>query len=455
MSDNSETNLITTNWDNSQDLNAELEKRAAENRDLQPRELVTERPLDRWPTLFEILNKKTQTPVDIWDFYEFMRDEQRSINYLDFWIDSVEHLNKCKVYVLGLRESIINNSRERHSKNLQQYNDTTNSGAEISMVGKPRPFSNASDYSNQSSSKDSRSSSMLLDLLMKTNMLEAHDHHRLSTFLRGENSIRSNDPLLNFKIDELKRKSRILEDITIDTTQEDRQSSIRASRINPEMVETLIESDIHENKKPLSETRLVTRADLRESSKRLYERYFDPASVKYIVVPDALALEVHNAIVGQGRDDPEVFDAAKEYVFKAMEYDAYPKFLRTHALRNVTPKSVIFRLIGSSLCALAGFWAAFYMIFYDSVKSNRGALVVPFFFMSYLFFSAYYSVDPILSFFGLGESRSESMGVIKWKEEYAKKLILKRSFFILLVICLVTAAFSVLFGLVPGYHLRH
>lgn len=463
MEEGSATNLITSNLDNSGDLKeyydalTELEKRNQEQQAFQVDPLSD--PLDRWPTLFEILNKKTRTPVDLWSFYEFMRDEQRSINYLDFWIDTVQHLNLCKVYVMGLKDSIVKNSRSRHSRliNLQtQQPDTTVSTGDFTQptLDRPRPLSEVS-VDSRGSSRDSKSSSMLLDLLMKNNMFESQDPHRLSTFLRGETAIRSSDPLVNFKIDELKRRSKTLDDITRDTTNEDRHSSIRASRINPEMVEALIETDVNPQDKSIEQTHLITRKNLRQSSHMLYNTYFNPANERHILIPQELILEVQNAIEVNGRDDPEVFDAAREYVFKSMEYDAYPKFLRTHALRNVTEKSAMFRLLGSILCAIAGFWASYYMIFYDTVKSTRGAIVVPFFFMSYLFFTAFYCVDPVLCFFGYGESRSLPFGLSQWREPYAKKLLLKRSIFILGLILLTAAIFSVLFGLVPGHRLSH
>ena len=39
----------------------------------------------RLPTLFEVLNRYTLAPVDLFSFYIYMRDQQRSVDYLDFW----------------------------------------------------------------------------------------------------------------------------------------------------------------------------------------------------------------------------------------------------------------------------------------------------------------------------------------------------------------------------------
>jgi hypothetical protein len=44
---------------------------------------------NRFPTLFEVLSRKTVAPLDLFSFYIYMRDQQRSVDYLDFWWVSV------------------------------------------------------------------------------------------------------------------------------------------------------------------------------------------------------------------------------------------------------------------------------------------------------------------------------------------------------------------------------
>lgn len=43
-------------------------------------------PRNRLPTLFEVLSRRTLPPVDLFSFYIYMRDQQRSVDYLDFWL---------------------------------------------------------------------------------------------------------------------------------------------------------------------------------------------------------------------------------------------------------------------------------------------------------------------------------------------------------------------------------
>ncbi|GAV27810.1 hypothetical protein PMKS-001278 [Pichia membranifaciens] len=217
---------------------------------------------DRWPTLFEILNKKTQSPLDLWSFYVFMRDEAHSIDYIDFWIDTVQHINLCKVYVKGLKDSLLVNTKARQPDIVSNALNVNNKSLRIGEIEPPqtRYSINRSDSvkheastnrASLNSSKNSGSSSMLLDLLMKHDLFEGEDPHRLSTFLRGEHSVRTSDPLVNAKIDEIKRKSQNFPsstsfneaDIREGLKSNNSSSNFRISRINPEMVETLIQED--------------------------------------------------------------------------------------------------------------------------------------------------------------------------------------------------------------------
>ena len=81
--------------------------------------------------------------------------------------------------------------------------------------------------------------------------------------------------------------------------------------------------------------------------------------------------KIQNDIEILGRDDPEVFDEAKDYVFQAMEREAFPKFLQQKALGNIIPPTSFFRLIIGLLSLFGGFWAGFAMIFLDYPRTKR------------------------------------------------------------------------------------
>lgn len=465
----------------------ELEKQNGTLQSFDPNFVEFGNSTDRWPTLFEILNKKSQSPLDLWSFYVFMRDEENLIDYLDFWIDTVQHINLCKAYVKTLKDSLTISSRIKQAdqianvlnSKIPEEDEDKEKGKDVTEQKKrdttvddiePPSFINDSQTSarhSQNSSRNSRTSSTLLDLLMKNDLLEGSDTHRLSTFLRGESAVKTNDPLVNAKIQDLKRRSQsFLLDNNSSSYSNNRdddsegkginKGNYRTSKINPEMVELFIQNDFDEKHRAFDKSHLLSRATLRNSTRNILSTYFSNDSEKQIEIPIEIVNRIKYALESQGRDDPEVFDEAREFVFKAMEFNVYPNFLRNHALKNVTKKSSVVRLLISIICGFAAFWTGYTLIFMDyQPKPTRAVVVIPFFLMSYFFFAGFYRIDPLLCFFDYSESAATSGGIIPIRDQYVKKILYKRSLFVTLVICFFAAAFSIIFALVPGRKLLH
>ncbi len=115
----------------------------------------------------------------------------------------------------------------------------------------------------------------------------------------------------------------------------------------------------------------VSRADIRSSAEKILYTFLLPGAEREIILPESITHEITVSIEDRGRDDPEVFDAAKDYVFQAMERDAFPGFLRAKALGNLVPPSLMMRLIIGLLSMFGGFWAGFILIFLDYSRLNR------------------------------------------------------------------------------------
>lgn len=109
----------------------------------------------------------------------------------------------------------------------------------------------------------------------------------------------------------------------------------------------------------------VTRADLRASAEKILYTFLLRGAEREIVLPEVILQSIANAIEVEARDDPAIFDEAKDYVFQAMERDAFPGFLTAKALGNLVPPSATIRLIVGLLAMFGGFWAAFALIFLD------------------------------------------------------------------------------------------
>lgn len=115
----------------------------------------------------------------------------------------------------------------------------------------------------------------------------------------------------------------------------------------------------------------VARADIRASAEKILYTYLLKGSEREIVLPSGILVDISHAIEVDGRDDPEVFDEAKDYVFQAMERDAFPGFLRAKALGNLVLPSSMLRLVLGLVGMFAGFWTGFAMIFLDFGRATR------------------------------------------------------------------------------------
>ena len=115
----------------------------------------------------------------------------------------------------------------------------------------------------------------------------------------------------------------------------------------------------------------VARADIRASAEKILYTFLLPGSEREIILPQGILTDITTSIEEEGRDDPEVFDAAKDYTFQAMERDAFPGFLRAKALGNLVPPSSFLRLILGLLAMFGGFWAGFACILLNKPKHIR------------------------------------------------------------------------------------
>ena len=121
----------------------------------------------------------------------------------------------------------------------------------------------------------------------------------------------------------------------------------------------------------------VARQDIRASAEKILYTFLLPGAAREIILPGSITQDVTTAIEEYGRDDPEVFDLAKDYVFQAMERDAFPGFLRMKALGNLIPPTLIMRLIVGLIAMFAAFWTGFILIFLNKSRETRCWVSIP------------------------------------------------------------------------------
>ncbi|KIV96035.1 hypothetical protein PV10_03617 [Exophiala mesophila] len=364
---------------------------------------------NRLPTLMEVLGRRTLAPVDLFSFYIYMRDQQRSVDYLDFWLDVSQHMSLCRHYVRELRRSMLVDTPEMEkatSKRSSQYLDNLDLG---------------------DASTDHRKS--------------GHES-RVSAFLRSENpNARKSTSRDGGGADHSPSHSLgSAHSRTFGRQSGDRPSAgelLQPTHSTPE-IRTDSNSPGHS----------VARADIKASAEKILYTFVLPGSEREIVLPDSMLNRIIRAIEEEGRDDPEVFDDAKDYVFQAMERDAFPGFLQAKALGNLVPLSVLIRLIIGLSSLMAGFWGGFFMILRDLSRRTRCWLILPFTIGAYFLISYQYKLDIVAAY--LGFSEYTWMNWSRVREPFVRRLLLTRATIALLVFVAVAVALSVLFIFVPG-----
>ncbi|BCR95933.1 putative RGS domain protein (Rax1) [Aspergillus luchuensis] len=357
---------------------------------------------NRLPTLFEVLSRRTLAPVDLFSFYIYMRDQQRSVDYLDFWLDVSQHMSLCRHYVRELRRSVLvatPDLEKADSKgssgaldNFEHYND-------IPLV-EAGP-SNSRHGLNDVGDRDA--------------------DQRLSAFLRSEGQTSGHSPQSSLGSQNAARTT--------------------SNELQPR------DSSGTRNDSP-SPGHTVARADIRASAEKILYTYLLPGAEREIVLPEEMVSGIINLIEDDGRDDPEVFDPAKDYVFQAMERDAFPGFLQAKALGNLVPLTILARLAFALISFGGGFWGAFYVVLRDKPRHIRCWLILPFAIASYFIVSYQYKIDPVMAFLGYSEYTFMNWSPIR--EPYVRKLLNKRATATAMIAFFVAAALSILFIFVPG-----
>lgn len=132
----------------------------------------------------------------------------------------------------------------------------------------------------------------------------------------------------------------------------------------------------------------ITRMDLVSSAERIYYRYLSPGGNAVdqenheIYLPPALRIHTFplssqqeprsQTELGMMAQIPDLYHAQKEYCFRAMEQDAFPRFLRSKAFGNLTPISALVRLVLGLIILWIGLAVAFSLVFLDvHPKSKR------------------------------------------------------------------------------------
>lgn len=244
----------------------------------------------------------------------------------------------------------------------------------------------------------------LLELVIRKNVLDDADAAGISAFLRGEIV----DPELQEMVEQY---NNLL---------------TGSSSLNTLLVHLLKEQDHLSN--------MVTSENLKESAHNLLIKYFVKNLENSLEMPDQLRASVTDAVETEGRYDPDVFDGAKDHVFKYIEESHLPKFLPAVAARNINSsigKRVFIGNIGVYGGSLVGTGRFF-------GPNNLAVTMALFFVAMYFTVSVVFGVDPIMARLKVMDSFAPSGPWVKVEDPFICKSIMKRSKWVLLAVFLST-----------------
>ncbi|WWC67526.1 uncharacterized protein I206_101434 [Kwoniella pini CBS 10737] len=399
--------------------------------------------LRRLPTLQEVLDRRTRPPLDLFCFYIFLQRESAE-DALDFWLDVQQHENMCKAYFKDIKKS--GRSIEEEWPEFAQYARTNGSHFSplLSLSEYYQPQSpNPNLGSNSPSPRIHQGAEFDSPTLGTATGRERRDTESHGQIARSTAFSRTPSSTIN----ELGQNT---------------DSGIPQNKDRPSMTPSGRMSlrgkfaGERKIKAPtiIARNRAIEKAALVEGAERIYLRYLLPGAEREIYLPPSL--RIHNFPISTSQDVspliPDLFHAQKVYIFKALEQDAFPRFLRAKAFGNLSPLGSFVRLILGLVCLWGGFVLAFSLIFLDwKPKLTRLWTILPFIFATNLLLSSYYSLSPLLALFN--QSETTPFRLIKVKEPYVRKLLTIRALWIELVCILITAILVVIFTVVPGHRL--
>ncbi|RIA93643.1 RGS domain-containing protein [Glomus cerebriforme] len=370
---------------------------------------------DRLPTLQEVLSRKTAPPVCLYNFYLYMRDREKVSEYLDFYLDVLEHEVLCKAYVKDLKKLGLDVDVE-----YPEYE-------------RFRPGGNKSDDKFR--------------LSTTTNMDRGIQRHMSSSSRSSDNSI-SIDPSSR---PESPSSSHIIEISNENNNNKQRplthRDSVRSNRTNT----TTGNLSFYNRERPF------TRDDLRESAERIYFKYVFEGSEKEIILSDHIREKIAHAIEEEGdtqhkRDDPWIFYEAKKEIFAFMERVHFPRFLKARAFGNMHVRHIKMRLAIGLFCLFIGFAVVLSLIFLDrKPKTLRLWSFIPIFFGINNLFAYLWKLSPLFVLLKISETKFFHFQRVK--EPYIYTLHVKRGIKVFLLSLLISIIVMVIFTVVPGHRL--
>ncbi|CAG8559293.1 501_t:CDS:2 [Ambispora gerdemannii] len=334
------------------------------------------------------------------------KDREHAEEYLDFWLDIAEHEMLCKHFMRDLRRTGIDVNLEYPE--FVQYKSTKE---------KNPLHSNSSTEGVGSVKRNLSASSRGSD-----------------TSLTSGASSRAPSPITNLGV------PNYAIDIPPPGGNADRNPRYRDS----------VRSNTTGNLSFVGQ-RPITRDDIKFSADRIYYRYVVAQSEKEINLSEPIRERMRIAIEKNHRDDPNVFQEAKDEVMELMRLDPFPRFLQARAYGNMTVLQTIIRLGLGLFCLFVGFSVELSLIFLDEKRLLRLWGFIPIFFGVSNLFANQTELSPLFVLLKTSETTFLKFQIIR--ELYIYKLQIRKGIRVFLGSLLVSLFVTGFFIALPGHRL--
>ncbi|KAK4055418.1 Bud site selection protein, Revert to axial protein 1 [Microbotryomycetes sp. JL221] len=413
-------------------------------------------PRNRLPALAEVLRRSTRPPVDLYCYYLFLQREG-SEDTLDFWLDVQQHENLCRAYFKDLRKSgrAVKDDWPRYYEYARTrgsiYGPVTGirrgevggSSDYERFVATESPLSTSEFTTTEKHDKEGSAVAL---------SVAGGDQHDARSQLRTPTPNSSGRQPMRYPLSPTLRALYSHDDEETNTAGQSSTAKKRQSTA----AQPFIMRDA-----------AINRTDLIASAERIFSRYLMPGAEKEVYLPPALRIHdfplssavlptVNHPDFDREADAqaqvPDMFHLQKEYVYRAMEQDSFPRFLRAKAFGNLTPISALMRLGVGLLALWIALATALSFIFLDyKPKVRRLWIILPFAVAIVNIVAFSYDLDPLLVFMGLSETTPfRTIGI---REPYVRKLLFGRALWVTFLSGMVVAVLTVIFALVPGHRL--
>ncbi|KAH8090743.1 hypothetical protein HD553DRAFT_291108 [Filobasidium floriforme] len=402
----------------------------------------------RMPYLNEVLSRRTRPPLDLWCFYVFLdRLGNGEQDLLDFWLDVHQHKALCRAYFKDLHRT--GTAVEQEWPDF--YNWARQHGSHYADVAGLQGEPQFSHNETQLREAEKREADRMLedrDSGLGSNLshrerrdTESHGPRPMtptspgyahSTSIDNRMGQATGSPFSAYQQDQARNRG---------GEEGSDQGGARRVSAGPTVIR---------------KNQVVTQMVLFTSAERIFARYLMDNAEKPVYFPAHLRVhDFPNPPRDQHACDPRIpdyFNAQQDYVYKELEQQYYPAFLREKGFGNLTRPGVYGSLIAGLFCLWAGFVVAFTLVFYDyKPKVRRLGLIVPFFFAFYFLFSAYWALAPHLVL--LRRSEVGFFKTVKIRDNYILRLHAGRAAILMAFVIVCTAIMTVIWWAVPGHRL--